>query len=98
MCKIHGINFEQKKVRCSTDTRGETRPDPVWDYSEQTLITVVLSHNLTRKEVIYRGNTYITLLKKQEIRMTKCKQCGKRGKQETVRCDICVSIMDVLGL
>ena len=25
--------------------------------------------------------------------MTKCKQCGKRGKQETVRCDICLSWM-----
>ena len=43
--------------------------------------------------MIYRGNTHITLLKKQEIRMTKCKQCSKRGKQETVRCDICLSWM-----
>ena len=43
----------------------------------------------TRKEVIYKGITYITLLKKQEIRITKCNQCGKRGKQATVRCDIC---------
>ena len=25
--------------------------------------------------------------------MTKCKQCGKRSKQETVRCDICLSWM-----
>ena len=42
---------------------------------------------------MYRGNTYITLFKKQEIRMTKCKQYDKRGKQETVRCDICLSWM-----
>ena len=40
--------------------------------------------------MIYRGNTFIPLLKKQEIRMTKCEQCDKRGIQETVRCDICL--------
>ena len=63
--------------------------------SEQTNKHLLLWYLVTstRKEVIYRGNTYITLLKKQEIRMTKCKQCGKRGKQETVRCDICLSWM-----
>ena len=47
--------------------------------------------------MIYRGNTYIPFLKKQEIRMTTCKNCGKRGKKETViyiyRCDICLSWM-----
>ena len=63
--------------------------------SEQTYKHLLLWYLVTstRKEVIYRGNTYITLLKKQEIRMTKCKQCGKRGKHETVRCDICLSWM-----
>ena len=56
--------------------------------SEQTYKHLLLWYLVTstRKEVIYRGNTYITLLKKQEIRMTKC-------KQETVRCDICLSWM-----
>ena len=40
--------------------------------SEQTYKHLLLWYLVTstRKEVIYKGNTYITLLKKQEIRMT----------------------------